>query len=321
MTLATLKQVLEEAKKGNYGVGAFNVNNMEQVQAIVRAAKETNSPVILQASRGALKYTNLIYIKHLMNAALDENSDIPIVLHLDHGDNIETVKTAIGLGFSSVMIDASKYPFEENVRITKEVVDYAHKFGVSVEAELGTIGGAEEDVHDSIRLTDPEKAAEFVKLTGTDVLAVAIGTSHGAYKFNGDAKLAVDLVKVISEKVNIPLVMHGSSTVPAELRDEINKYGGKMPNADGVPLEDIQHAIKNGICKINTDTDIRMTMTATIRKIFSEEPEKFDPRDYLGPAKDAITKFVAQRMNDFGTCGHGKDYVPISLEDAKKYYQ
>ena len=320
MPLATLKQILDEAKKGNYGVGAFNVNNMEQIQAIMQAARETNSPVIIQASRGALKYTNLIYLKHLMHAALEENPDIPIVIHLDHGDNIETVKKAIDLGFSSVMIDTSAYPFEENVRLTKEVVDYAHKFGVSVEAELGTLGGIEEDVVNVVKLTDPKKALEFVKLTGVDALAVAIGTSHGAYKFKSEPKLAINLVKEISESVNIPLVMHGSSSVPAELRDEINKYGGNMPNAMGVPTESIQQAIKNGICKINTDTDVRMAMTAAIRKIYHENPEKFDPRDYLGPAREAITKLVAEKMTAFGTAGHAKDYKVISLEEAKRYY-
>jgi len=320
MPLATLKQVLDEAKKGKYGVGAFNVNNMEQIQAIMQAARDTDSPVIIQASRGALKYTNLIYLKHLMHAALEENPNIPIVMHLDHGDNIETVKKAIDLGFSSVMIDTSAYPFEENVRLTKEVVDYAHKFGVSVEAELGTLGGIEEDISNVIKLTDPQKALEFVKLTGVDALAVAIGTSHGAYKFKSEAVLAIDLVKEISEKVNIPLVMHGSSSVPAELRDEINKYGGKMPNAMGVPTSSIQAGIKNGVCKINTDTDIRMAMTAAIRKIYFETPEKFDPRDYLGPGRDAITKVVSSKMIAFGTAGHAKDYKVISLEDAKKLY-
>jgi len=285
------------------------------------AARETNSPVILQASRGALKYTNLIYLKHLMQAALEENPDVPTVLHLDHGDNIQTVKQAINLGFSSVMIDASAFSFDENVKMTKEVVEYAHKFGVSVEAELGTLGGIEEDVTNSIRLTDPAKALEFVTLTGVDALAVAIGTSHGAYKFKSQPKLAIDLVKEISQKVNIPLVMHGSSSVPADLRDEINKFGGMMPNACGVPVESIQSAIRNGICKINTDTDIRMAMTAAIRKVFHETPEKFDPREYLGPEREALTKLVAGKMVNFGTAGHGKDYDVLSLEQVKKYYQ
>ena len=318
MPLATLKQVLGEAKKRHYGVGAYNVNNMEQIQGIMHAAKETNSPVIIQASRGALKYTNLVYIKHLMQAAVEENPDIPIVMHLDHGD---TVKTAISLGFTSVMIDASAHPFEENVKITREVVNYAHKFGVSVEGELGTLGGIEEDVSNSVKLTDPEKAVEFVKLTGVDALAIAIGTSHGAYKFKSRPKLAISLVKKISQKVNIPLVMHGSSSVPVELRNEINKYGGKMPNAMGVPTTSIQAAIRNGICKINTDTDVRMAMTASVRKTFYEHPEIFDPRDYLGPGREAITKLIASKMQAFGTAGHAHDYKVIPLKEAKRFYK
>jgi len=321
MPLATLKQVLGEAKKKHYGVGAFNVNNMEQIQGIMQAAKNNNSPVIVQASRGALKYTNLTYIKHLMLAAVEENPNIPLVMHLDHGDNLDTVKKAINLGFSSVMIDASAYPFDENVKITREVVQYAHKFGVSVEGELGTLGGIEEDVANSVKLTNPEKAVEFVKLTGVDALAIAIGTSHGAYKFKTQPKLAISLVKEISKKVNIPLVMHGSSSVPVELRNDINKFGGKMPNAMGVPTTSIQAAIKNGVCKINTDTDVRMAMTASVRRTFYEHPEVFDPRDYLGPGRDAITKLVSSKMKAFGTAGHAKDYKVISLKEAKKWYK
>jgi fructose-bisphosphate aldolase class II len=321
MPLATLRQVLEEAKKKHYGVGAFNVNNMEQIQGIMHAAHTNNSPVIIQASRGALKYTNLVYIKHLMQAAVEENPDIPIVMHLDHGDTIDTVKTAISLGFTSVMIDASAYPFEENVKITREIVNYAHKFGVSVEGELGTLGGIEDEVSNSIKLTDPEKAIEFVKLTSVDALAIAIGTSHGAYKFKNKPKLAIPLVKEISKKVNIPLVMHGSSSVPIELRNEINKYGGKMPNAKGVPTTSIQAAIKNGICKINTDTDVRMAMTASIRKTFHDSPEIFDPREYLGPGRDAITQLVSSKMKAFGTKGHAKDYKVIPLNEAKNFYK
>jgi fructose-bisphosphate aldolase, class II len=314
MPLATLKQVLGEAKKRHYGVGAFNVNNMEQVQGIMQAARETNSPVIIQASKGALKYTNLVYLKHLMQAAVEENPNIPIVMHLDHGDSLDTVKKAIGLGFSSVMIDASAHPFEENVKITREVVEYAHKHGVSVEGELGTLGGIEEDVANSVKLTDPNKAKEFVKLTGVDALAIAIGTSHGAYKFKSKPKLAIPLVAKISHKVNIPLVMHGASSVPVELRNEINKYGGKMPNAMGVPISSIQAAIRNGICKINNDTDIRMAMTASIRKTYHDHPEIFDPRDYLGPGRDAITKLIISKMKAFGTSGHAKDYKVIGLK-------
>lgn len=321
MPLATLRQVLGEAKKRHYGVGAYNVNDMEQIQGIMQAARETKSPVIIQASRGALKYTNLVYIKHLMLAAVEENPDIPIVMHLDHGDNIDTVKQAIDLGFSSVMIDASAHPFEENVKITSEVVRYAHRFGVSVEGELGTLGGIEEDVSNSVKLTDPSKAVEFVKLTGVDALAIAIGTSHGAYKFKSKPKLAIPLVRKISQKVNIPLVMHGSSSVPVELRNEINRFGGKMPNAMGVPVSSIQAAIRNGICKINTDTDVRMAMTSSVRKVFYEHPEIFDPRDYLGPGREAIAKLVASKMKSFRTAGHAKDYKIMPLKDAKKQYR
>jgi len=320
MPFCTLRQILEHAREHNYGVGAFNVNNMEQIQGIMEAAQKTNSPVIIQASRGALKYTNLTYLKHLMQAAVELHPTLPICLHLDHGDTIETVRQAIALGFTSVMIDASHYPFEENVRRTKEVVDYAHQHGVSVEAELGTLGGIEEDVSGHVMLTDPVQAVEFVRRTGIDCLAVAIGTSHGAYKFKAAPVLAIDLVKTISERVQIPLVMHGSSSVPVELRDMINRFGGRMPDATGVPMESIQASIRNGICKINVDTDSRMALTATVRKIFAEQPDKFDPRDYLGPARTAISEMVASKMRDFGCAGHAGDYTPMTLDEAKRHY-
>ncbi len=318
MPLVTLKQVLEEASKKNYGVGAYNVNNMEQLQGIMMAATETKSPVIIQASRGALKYTNFVYLKHLMMAAVEDNPKLPIVMHLDHGDSLESVKKAISLGFTSVMIDASSKPYKENLKITKSVVKYAHKYGVSVEAELGTLGGIEEDIAGVVKLTDPAQAEDFVKKTGIDALALAIGTSHGAYKFKSTPKLAINLVKEIKDRVNIPLVMHGSSSVPAALRDQINKYGGKMPNAKGVPIPSIKKAISKGICKINVDTDSRMAMTGAIRKVFKQEPGKFDPRDYLGPGKMAIAKLVAAKMKAFGTAGHAGDYKPIGLDKAKK---
>jgi fructose-bisphosphate aldolase, class II len=320
MPLVTMKQVLDHAQENHYGVGAFNVNNMEQIQAIMLAAAKTKSPVIIQASRGALKYTNFVYLKHLMLAAVEDNPDIPVVMHLDHGDNLETVKKAIELGFTSVMIDASAETFENNIKTTKEVVDYAHNFGVSVEAELGTLGGIEEDVANEVQLTNPAQVEEFVNKTGVDALAVAIGTSHGAYKFKSEPKLAIDLVKEIAEKVNVALVMHGSSSVPVELRDKINKYGGQMPNACGVPIESIQQAIKNGISKINVDTDSRMAVTGEIRKVFTESPEKFDPRDYLGPAREVMAELVASKMEAFGQAGHAGDYQPMSLEEAKKEY-
>lgn len=321
MSLVSMKQVLDHAQENKYGVGAFNVNNMEQVQAIMLAASKTKSPVIIQASRGALKYTNFVYLKHLMMAAVEDNPEIPVVMHLDHGDNLETVKKAIELGFTSVMIDASKESFKNNIQITKEVVDYAHQFGVSVEAELGTLGGIEEDISNEVQLTDPEQVKEFVERTGVDALAIAIGTSHGAYKFKSEPKLAIDLVQEIADKVKVALVMHGSSSVPAELRDKINKYGGNMPNACGVPIDSIQQAIKNGIVKINVDTDSRMAVTGEIRKIFIEFPEKFDPRDYLGPAREVMAELVVSKMKAFGQAGHAGDYQAMSLDKVKeKYY-
>ena len=320
MPLIPSYQCLKEAEKGGYGVGAFNVNNMEQIQGIMKAARETASPVILQASRGALKYTNLVYLKHLVQAAVEEHPDLPVVLHLDHGDSLETVQTAISLGFTSVMIDGSHYDFEKNVAITREVVDYAHQFGVSVEAELGTLGGIEEDVAGEVQLTDPDQAEEFVARTGCDSLAVAIGTSHGAYKFKAEPKLALDLISEIKRRVKIPLVMHGSSSVPRELVDVINAHGGKIEHSFGVPIESIQQAIKNGVCKINVDTDVRLAVTAAVRKALAEDPARFDPREYLGPAREAVTEVVKARMAAFGSAGHAFDYKPMTLEDAKREY-
>ncbi|KAK2952368.1 Fructose-bisphosphate aldolase [Blattamonas nauphoetae] len=320
MPLATLKQVLDEAKKGHYAVGAYNINNMEQLQGIVNAAAQTKSPVIIQASRGAIKYTEMNYLVHLIKAATELHPEIPIVLHLDHGDNLETVKKCVEAGFTSVMIDASHHPFEENVRITKEVVDYAHQFGVSVEAELGTLGGVEEDITGTVKLTDPDQAKLFVEQTGVDCLAVAIGTSHGAYKFKAEPVLATDLIPTIYEKTQKPLVMHGSSSVPQDILAQINKFGGQMPAAQGVPIAPLQKAIEGGVAKINVDTDSRMCMTGTIRQIFHEQPTKFDPREYLGPAREATTKMIAERMQAFKTAGHAGDYKVLSLEEAKKQY-
>ncbi|MEW6046254.1 MAG: class II fructose-1,6-bisphosphate aldolase [Bacillota bacterium] len=321
MALVTLYQCLREAERGGYGVGAFNVNNMEQVQGIMQAAREARSPVILQASRGALKYTNLVYLKHLIQAALEENPDIPAVVHLDHGDSLETVKTAVALGFSSVMIDGSHLEFEQNVALTRAVVEYAHDRGVSVEAELGTLGGIEEDVAGKVKLTDPAQAEAFVERTGCDALAVAIGTSHGAYKFKGEPKLALDLVPEIYRRVRIPLVMHGSSSVPAELVEEVNRFGGRLAGSRGVPLESIQRAIQLGVRKINVDTDIRLAVTAAIRRVFTESPEKFDPREYLGPAREAIAGVVRSRMEAFGCAGHAGDYKPVSLAQMRERYR
>lgn len=320
MPLIPMIQALRHADENKYGVGAFNVNNMEQIQGIMQAAKECNSPVILQASRGALKYTNLVYLKRLVQAAVEENPEIPVVLHLDHGDSLETVKTVIDLGFTSVMIDGSHFDFEKNVAITKEVVDYAHQFGVSVEAELGTLGGIEEDVVGEVQLTDPDQAEEFVERTGCDSLAVAIGTSHGAYKFKAEPKLELDLISEIKRRVKIPLVMHGSSSVPPELVDVINANGGKIEHSFGVPIESIQQGIRNGVCKINVDTDIRLAMTAAVRKVLAEDPTKFDPRDYLAPARQAVTDVVKARMEAFGSAGRAGEYEPMTLEDAKREY-
>jgi fructose-bisphosphate aldolase, class II len=325
-----MKQILDEAIKGNYGVGAFNVNNMEQIQGIMKAAKETNSPVILQASRGALQYTNMLYLKYLMIAAAEDNPDIPLSIHLDHGNSLETCKQAIELGFSSVMIDGSlkedgKTPtnFEENVEVTKSVVDYAHKFGVSVEGELGTLGGIEDGVGSGkIKLTEPEEAEKFVKMTKVDALALAIGTSHGAYKFKEAPKLAMDIISEVSKRLpDTPLVMHGSSSVPEDLIEIINSYGGSLIKTMGVPIPSIQAAINKGIRKINVDTDGRLAMTGAIRKYLAEHPEVFDPRDYFGQARQAVYEVVKQKMHSFHTAGHGSDYDPVRLEDMAKRYQ
>ena len=329
MPLVPGRQILQEALKGGYGVGAFNVNNMEQIQAIMMAADETQSPVFIQASRGALKYASLNYLRHLMLAAVELYPDIPVAMHLDHGNGLESAKTAVGLGFTSVMIDGSlhedgKTPttYAENVAVTKAVVQYCHERGVSVEGELGTLGGIEDGVGSGqIHLTDPKEAISFIKETGLDYLALAIGTSHGAYKFKDVPKLAMHIVKEVrASNPEVPLVMHGSSTVPKELRDEINRLGGKMPNAQGVPISAIQEGIKNGVAKINIDTDGRMAITAAIRKVFMEEPDKFDPREYLTPARAAHAKLVAERMREFGAAGHAKDYKPMTLAENKAYY-
>lgn len=330
MPIVPMKQVLDEAIKGDYGVGAYNVNNMEQIQGIMRAASETGSPVIIQASRGALKYTNMAYIKYLAVAAVEDNPGIPIVLHLDHGNSLETCKQAIELGFTSVMIDGSlkedsKTPttFEENVSVTRDVVEYSHKFGVSVEGELGTLGGIEDGVGSGkVMLTDPDEAVKFVKLTGVDALALAIGTSHGAYKFKAEPKLAMDIINEVVKKVpGVPLVMHGSSSVPQELIEVINKYGGKLEKTMGVPMESIKEAIKRGIRKINVDTDGRLAMTGAVRKYLSENPDAFDPRSYFGAARDAVYQTVRGKMIDFGTAGHAGDYRPLTLEDIKAAYK
>jgi len=324
-----MKQILDEAMKGGYGVGAYNVNNMEQIQAIMAAAKETRSPVIVQASRGALKYSRMGYLYHLMLAGVEENPGIPIALHLDHGNSLTTVKEAVELGFTSVMIDGSlkedsKTPttFDENVAVTRAVVEYAHPLGVTVEGELGTLGGIEDGVGSGkVMLTDPGQAERFIKETGLDALALAIGTSHGAYKFKAAPKLAMDIITEVKKRCPAtPLVMHGSSSVPPELVELVNRYGGKMPHAMGVPMGSIQEGIKRGIAKINVDTDGRLAVTGAIRKVFAEKPEKFDPRDYLGPAREALQAVIIGKMKDFGTAGHAGEYEPKTLEDMKKAY-
>ncbi|MCL2388996.1 MAG: class II fructose-1,6-bisphosphate aldolase [Elusimicrobia bacterium] len=328
MPLATTKQILEEAQKKGYGVGAYNVNNMEQIQAIMEAAEETKSPVIIQASRGALKYANFTYLGYLMKAAVIEHPNIPVAMHLDHGNSLESAIKAIDLGFTSVMIDGSlmedgKTPsdYAYNVKVTKSVVDYAHARGVSVEAEIGTLGGIE-DGHgaDEIHLTDPEEAKRFVEETGVDSLAIAIGTSHGAYKFAGASNLAFDVLKEIRSLIKIPIVLHGASSVPKELIDAVNKYGGKMPGASGVPMKELQESIELGVSKINVDTDGRLAITAAIRKVFAETPEKFDPREYFAPAREALKQVIIGKMKDFGTAGHAGDYTVLSLEEMKKAY-
>ncbi len=330
MALVPMRVLLDEAAKGKYALGAYNVNNMEQIQAIMAAAQETKSPVIIQASRGALKYSNFTYLRHLMLAAVEENPDIPLAMHLDHGNSLETCKIAIGLGFTSVMIDGSlkedsKTPttYEENLEVTLSVIDYARPLGVTVEAELGTLGGIEDGVGSGqVNLTDPDQAVKFVERTKVDALAVAIGTSHGAYKFKEEPRLALDLVKEINRRIpDTALVMHGSSSVPQELVEQVNRYGGNMPNARGVPMNAIQSVIPYGVRKVNIDTDGRMAITSAIRKVFVESPEKFDPRDYLGPARTALTELVAQKMRDLGTAGHAGDIKQKSLDDMIEFYK
>jgi fructose-bisphosphate aldolase class II len=336
MPMVSMRQLLDEAAKGGYGVGAFNVNNMEQIQAIMEAARETKSPVIIQASRGARSYTNDRFLYHLMLAATEVYPEIPVALHQDHGNSPETCKSAIDMGFTSVMMDGSlmadgKTPstFEYNVKVTRDVVDYAHERGVTVEGELGCLGGIEDghgaDLDALAHLTDPIQAVEFVERTGIDALAVAIGTSHGAYKFSKKPTGEVLVMKRIEEiHRNLPtthLVMHGSSSVPQDLQDVINKYGGKMRPTFGVPVEEIQKGIQNGVRKINVDTDNRMAMTGAIRKVFIEKPEAFDPRDYMKPARDAMKEVVKARMIAFGQAGHAGDYEPLPLSELARRYK
>ncbi len=307
MALVDTKKMFKMAYKNDYAVGAFNVNNMEITQGIIEAAAEKKAPLILQISRGARKYASMGYLRAIIDVAVAENPDIPICMHLDHGDTFEVCKQCVDDGFTSVMIDASHHPFEENIKITKQVVEYAHSHNVVVEAELGQLGGIEEDVvgvsHDDVasHLTDPEQAVEFVEKTSCDSLAVACGTSHGAYKFKSEPTLAFDVIQKVADKLaGFPLVMHGSSSVLKEFKDLINKYGGKMPNAMGVPEDAIKKASKMAVCKVNIDTDLRMAMTAKIRQVFAESPAEFDPRKYLGPAREAIKAMVLHKLDILG---------------------
>ncbi|MBQ6496305.1 MAG: class II fructose-1,6-bisphosphate aldolase [Firmicutes bacterium] len=307
MALVTSKEMFAKALNSDYAVGAFNVNNMEIIQGIVEAAQQENAPLILQVSAGARKYAKPAYLIKLVEAAIIDTG-VDICLHLDHGEDFEICKKCVDDGFTSVMIDGSKHPFEENIRMTKEVVDYAHAHGVVVEAELGKLAGIEDAVNVSARdatFTVPEEAAEFVAKTGVDSLAVAIGTSHGAYKFKGEPKLDFDRLKEIHALIpETPLVLHGASTVLPEFVAKCNQYGGNIPGAQGVPEEMIREAAKHGVCKVNIDTDLRLAMTAEIRKFFVENPAEFDPRKYLGPARDAIRGMVAHKIkNVLGASG------------------
>lgn len=301
MAFITSTEMFKKSLKSDYAVGAFNVNNMEIIQGIVDAAKQEQAPIILQVSAGARKYAKPSYLLKLVEAAMMDTG-LDICLHLDHGEDFEICKQCIDGGFTSVMIDGSKHPFEDNVALTKKVVEYAHTHGVVVEAELGKLAGVEDNIKvdsKSATYTDPEEAAEFVEKTGVDSLAIAIGTSHGAYKFSGDPQLDFDRLREIHKLIpDTPLVLHGASTVLPEFVDKCNQYGGNIPGAKGVPEEMITEAAKYGICKVNIDTDLRLAMTAEIRKYLAENPKEFDPRKYLGPARDAISSMVSHKIRN-----------------------
>ncbi len=308
MPLVNTRKMFEMAYKNGYAIGAFNVNNMEITQGIADAIAKEKAPLILQISRGARDYAKISYLNAIINVVVEENPDIPIATNLDHGDTFETCKQFVDDGFTSVMIDASSRPFKENIQITKKVVEYAHAMDVCVEAELGQLGGIEEDVVgiDDVHkhLADPEQVQEFVEKSGCDSLAVACGTSHGAYKFKSEPKLAFDVIQEIADRLpGFPLVMHGASSVIREFVDLINKYGGKMPNAMGVPEEAISKAAKMAICKVNIDTDLRLALTAKIRQVFAEKPGEFDPRKYLGPGREAIREMVKHKLHVLGCAG------------------
>ena len=314
MALVGTKKMFEMAYKNGYAVGAFNVNNMEITQGIISAVAEEKAPLILQISKGARAYASNSYLRAIIDVAVKENPDIPIAIHLDHGDTFETCKQFVDDGFTSIMIDASSKPFEENIALTKKVVDFAHDRGVVVEAELGQLGGIEEDVVGvssediSKHLADPAQVEEFIEKSGCDSLAVAIGTSHGAYKFKKEPKLALDIIEEIQKRVpGYPLVMHGSSSVLQEFKDLINKYGGAMPDAMGVPESAIAEASKLAVCKVNIDTDLRMALTAKIRQVFCEKPGEFDPRKYLGPGREAIKDMVKHKLRILGCAGKASE--------------
>ena len=318
MPLVTTKEMFEKAYNGGYAIGAFNVNNMEIIQGITEAAAELKAPLILQVSKGARAYANHTYLVKLVEAAVIECPDIPIALHLDHGPDFETCKSCIDGGFTSVMIDASGKPFEENIEITKKVVEYAHDHGVVVEAELGTLAGIEDDVKvaaHAASYTRPEEVEEFVTKTGCDSLAIAIGTSHGAYKFTAaqctrnekgilvPPPLRFDVLEEVSKRLpGFPIVLHGSSSVPQEFVKMVNENGGNMPDAVGIPEEQLRKAATMSVCKINIDSDLRLAMTGTIRKYFNEHPADFDPRQYLKPARAAIKELVKHKLVDVLGC-------------------
>ena len=301
MPLVTTTEMFKRSMKEHYAIGAFNINNMEFIQAITEAANEAKSPVILQVSSSAIKYAGINYLLKMVEAAVEE-TDIPIALHLDHGPDFETCKMCIDAGFTSVMIDDSKYDFEENVALTKKVVDYAHSKGVVVEAELGKLAGVEDDVNvaeNDAMYTDPDQAEEFVRRTGCDSLAIAIGTSHGAYKFKGEARLRFDILEKVKEKLpDTPIVLHGASSVIPRLVEMCNENGGNIPGAKGCPNEMLKQAGENGVSKINVDTDLRLAMTAQVRRVFNEDPSIFDPRKYLGAARTEIKETVSDKINN-----------------------
>jgi fructose-bisphosphate aldolase class II len=309
MALVTTKEMFAKALNDDYAIGAFNVNNMEIIQGIVDAAQAENAPLILQVSAGARKYAKPAYLTKLVEAAIIDTG-VDVALHLDHGEDFDICKKCVDDGFTSVMIDGSKHPFEENIALTKEVVEYAHAHGVVVEAELGKLAGVEDNIKVDARsatFTDPDEAAEFVERTGVDSLAIAIGTSHGAYKFKGDPYLDFERLKKIHALIpDTPLVLHGASSVLKEFVDRCNEYGGQIPGAQGVPEDMIREAAKYGICKVNIDTDLRLAMTAEIRRVLVENPAEFDPRKYLGPGRDAITRMVQHKIKNVLNCSGKK---------------